>query len=94
MASDFEITVLRDLSEIKATAVEAATTVSNLDTRLFHVQSGVISTIQSDISEVRLNIKELQNDAQKQIWWERFKMAIAPTLVGLHMLFRKLGLNV
>lgn len=91
MATEFELQVLSELSEIKSTASATAATVEGLDTRLFHVQSGVITVLQGDIAE----IKQDQEDDKK---WERIHnvlhYSIGPLLVFLHGLARKLGFSI
>jgi hypothetical protein len=87
VATDFELQVLAELGEIKATAASTAATCTALNERLFNGGSGVITVIQADIDE-------LKTDAKNEVWWDRGKTALGPILVGLHMLLHKFGLKV
>ncbi len=98
-ATEFELAVMKELSEIKtmaATAAAAATNANNtavaastaLHERLFNSGSGVITTIQSDIQEIK-------DDRETEAKWNRLHnvlhYSIAPLLITIHELARKLG---
>jgi predicted membrane-bound spermidine synthase len=93
---------MAELSEIKAmaaTAASAAVAANNaavasstaLTERLFHADSGVIHTIQSDIQE----IKDDRKDDKK---WDRIHNIIhystGPILIAIHQMARKLGITI
>lgn len=91
MATDFELAVMQELSEIKAQGSSTATAVTSLEKRLFN-GSGVIPTMQADIDEIKSDVKEEQR-------WEKVKGILqssvpAGVLVTLHMLAHKLGWKV
>ena len=102
MASDFEISVMQELSEIKsvaATAAQAAIAAKEaalmstqaMNDRLFHPQSGVIATIQADITEMK---EERKVDAK----WERVHnlahYSLTPIVVVAHAVARQLGIDI
>jgi hypothetical protein len=87
----FELDVLRELSEIKSTASATQASVVALNERLFNGGTGIIPVLQEDIAEIK-------SDAKEQ---EKYRMiknivqyASAPVLVGLHILIRRLGVNI
>lgn len=86
MATDFELQVLEELSEIKSATATTAEKVNGLDIRLFHAQTGVIKTIQDDITEIKAN----RVDDHK---WDRIHnivhYSIGPLLVLGHQIARK-----
>ncbi len=102
MATDFELQVMAELSEIKslATAAAAAATAANtaavaattaMSDRLFHPQSGVISNLQGDIAEIK-------DDRKTDQRWERIHnvahYSLTPLVVGFHAVLRHFGVNV
>lgn len=102
MASDFELAVMKELSEIKSRATSAdvnaqaakdasiAATQAMTD-RLFHPQSGVITVLQADIKEIK---EERVSDAR----WERFHnvahYSLPPIMAFLHGIVRHFGIDV
>jgi hypothetical protein len=91
MANEFELQVLAELSAIKSTGATTAQRIASLDERLFNNGSGVITTIQADIVE-------LKNDRKSDAKWERFHnwshYSMGPLLITLHTILRKYGIIV
>lgn len=86
MATEFELQVLDTLGEIKAQGAATAASLTALDARLFN-GVGIVPTLQAEINE-------LKDDAKKELWWDRAKLAIGPLAVALHIAAHKLGLKV
>lgn len=90
MTDDHALQIMAQLSAIQALATEANTKITALDDRLFN-GSGVIATIEKDITE----IKDDRKDDEK---WERIHnvlhYSIGPALVGIHATLRRLGVNI
>lgn len=88
MASDFELAVMSELSEIKSLATSAASATQALNERLFNHGSGVVSTLQSDIQEIK-------DERKSEAKWDRvhniLHYSITPLLIALHELARKMG---
>ena len=91
MATDFELQVLSELSEIKVAAATAVQGATSLDTRLFNSGSGVIANLQSDIQEIK-------DDRKTDAKWDRVHniahYSLGPLLVFLHEIARKLGVAI
>lgn len=102
MASDFEISVMNELSAIKSMATKAASAAeaandsavaatTAMNERLFHPQSGVITTIQGEIKE----IKEVRKSDER---WERLHntlhYSLTPLVVFAHAVARHFGMDV
>lgn len=91
MASDFELQVLAELSEIKSATATAAQRVEGLETRLFNGGSGVIQTLQNDITEMK---DERKTDQR----WDRLHnilhYGLTPLVVGLHAIARHFGVEI
>lgn len=102
MASEFEIAVMEQLSDIKSLATKAAAAAeaanasavaasTAMTDRLFHPKSGVIVTLQSDIQEIK--------DARtSEARWDRFHniahYSLPPLLTFLHGVARHFGWDV
>jgi hypothetical protein len=91
MATDFELQVLAELSEIKVTAATAAATSTALATRLFDGNSGVISTLQSDIIEIKQTAAE---DRKSNNIKDYIHYSATPVLVGIHAFLKHLGVDI
>jgi hypothetical protein len=102
MASDFELQVLAELSDIKtvaATAAQAAIAAKEaalmstqaMNDRLFHPQSGVIAVLQSDIQEIK-------DDRIRDEKWEKIHnvlhYSLTPIVVAAHAVARHLGIDI
>jgi len=91
VATDFELAVMKELSEIKSLATKAASSTESLDERLFNGGSGVINTLQAHIQEVK-------EDRLRDEKWERLHNILhystGPLLITLHQIARKLGITV
>ncbi len=100
--TEFEILVTQELSEIKSLATKAASAAeaandaavaatSAMSDRLFHPQSGVIATLQGDITEIK-------DDRKRDEKWEKIHRTIhyatAPLLVTAHSIARHFGINI
>jgi len=88
--SQFEISVMEQLSEIKTIASTAEANTEALNTRLFNGGAGVISGLQADIQEIKDERKEDKR-------WDRVHniahYSLAPILVGLHAVARHFGIT-
>lgn len=91
MATEFELQVLSELSEIKSVGAATTAKVDALDTRLFNGGTGVIHNLQQDIQEI---IDERQEEQRWNRLHNILHYSIAPILVFAHALARKLGVNV
>ena len=102
MASDFEISVMQELSEIKSLATKAAaaadaantaavTATQTMSDRLFHPQSGVITTLQDDIQEIK-------DDRKTEARWEKIHnvlhYSLTPLVVVIHSVARHFGMEI
>jgi hypothetical protein len=91
MASDFELQVMSELSEIKSLATSAVTSSQAMTERLFHPDSGVISTLQSDITEIK-------DDRKTDARWEKIHnvlhYSLTPIVVAVHATARHLGIDI
>ena len=91
MATDFELAVLKELSDIKSIATTAASNTEALSARLFDGESSVVSNLQNDI-------KEIKDDRKSDQKWERVHniahYSLAPLLVAIHALARHLGMEI
>jgi len=89
--TDFELRVLTELAAIKVSAATAVQVATSLDTRLFNSGSGVITTLQADI-------KEIKDDKKTEDRWNRIHniahYSLTPLLVVLHEIARKLGVSI
>lgn len=91
MATDFEIAVMNELSEIKSLATSAASASTALNERLFNHGSGVVPTLQADIQEIK-------DERKSEAKWDRLHnilhYSITPLLFALHEIARKLGMPI
>ena len=91
MASDFELQVLAELSEIKSMSASTAQQVTGLETRLFNGGSGVVTTLQADIAEIK-------DDRKTDAKWERLHniahYSLTPIVVLAHAAARHLGIDI
>lgn len=91
MASDFELQVLAELSAIKSVGAATSAQVESLQERLFNGGSGVITTLQSDIQEIK-------DDRQQESRWEKIHniahYAMTPLIVGAHAVARHFGIEI
>jgi beta-lactamase class D len=102
VASDFEISVMNELADIKSLATQAnasalaakeASIASThaMSERLFDPQSGVICTLQSGIQEIK-------DDRIREARWEKIHniahYSLGPILIALHEIARKMGMNI
>ena len=89
--TDFELQVMSELSTIKSLASTAVSSTDALNERLFNHGSGVVSTLQADILEIK-------NDRIRDEKWERIHnvlhYSMGPTLIALHQIARKLGITI
>jgi hypothetical protein len=100
--TDFETAIMTELSEIKsaATAANASAQAAKeaalmstqaMNDRLFHPQSGVIATLQSDIQEIK-------DDRIRDEKWERVHniahYSLTPIVVAVHAVARHLGIDI
>jgi hypothetical protein len=100
--NDFELEVMATLADIKGAATAAAAnaqaakeaalmSTQAMNDRLFHPQSGVIATIQADITE----IKEERKTDQR---WEKvhnvLHYSLTPLVVAAHVIARHLGMDI
>ena len=57
-----------------------------------------ISDLRADVAETQGNlgarVSQLEDDTKNDAKWRRLQYVIAPVSVGLHILARKLGLNI
>lgn len=91
MASDFELQVLAELSDIKASVAATAATGTALTTRLFDGDSSVIAVLQSNITEIKdTAIADRRSNNIK----DYIHYSVAPVLVGLHAALRHLGIDI
>ena len=88
--SQFEISVMEQLSEIKTIASTAAANTEALNTRLFNGGAGVISGLQADIQEIKDERKEEAKMNRIHNW---IHYSLAPVLVGLHAVARHFGIT-
>jgi hypothetical protein len=91
VASDFELQVLQELSDIKSSSAATAQQVASLEERLFNGGSGVVHAIQTDIQEMKA--EKIRDDK-----WEHIHniahYSLAPLLVTVHAIVRHLGIDV
>lgn len=102
MASEFEISVMQELSDIKSLATKAASAAeaaqdaataatTAMSDRLFHPASGVIATLQADIQEIK-------DDRKSEARWERIHniahYSLTPIVVAGHSILRHFGINI
>jgi hypothetical protein len=91
MASDFEFSVMQELSAIKSTSASNAATLAALNERLFDGPSSVITTVQDDI-------QEMKDDRKSDARWERLHnvlhYSLTPVVVGIHLIARRIGINI
>ena len=102
MANEFELAVMAELSEIKSLATKAASqaeatnesaiaATTALTDRIFAHPSGVVSTLQANIQEIK---DERKSDAK----WDRIHnilhYSLTPLVVVIHEIARKLGVSV
>ncbi len=89
--TDFEAAVMRELSEIKTIATKAAVSTEALNERLFNHGSGVVTTLQADIDEVK-------QDRLRDEKWERLHniahYSLTPMVVAFHTIARHFGIDV
>lgn len=83
--TDFEQLVVEQLGEIKATGAATAATLTALNQRLFDGPASVITVIQTDIVELKADVKT-------NVWLERGKVSLGPILVVIHAICHHLGL--
>lgn len=90
-ASEFELQVLAELSEIKSVGSATAQQVTSLETRLFNGGSGVVQTLQADIQEIK-------DDRKHDERWERLHnilhYSLTPLVVTIHSFARHFGINI
>jgi len=102
MATEFEIAVMNELSAIKSLATKAAAAAESannsavaastaMSDRLFHPQSGVIVTLQSDI-------KEIKDARVREEKWEKIHnvlhYSLTPLVVAFHAIAKHFGLDI
>jgi hypothetical protein len=91
MGQNHLLEILQMLSDIKATGAATAQKVDSLQDRLFNGGSGVIHTLQQDITEIK-------SDRASQVKWDRFHnimhYTLTPVLVTLHAIARHFGIGV
>ena len=91
MATEFEIAVLQELSDIKSLGAKTAQQVTSLDERLFSGPSSVISKLQSDIMEIK---SERKSDARWEKIHNTLHYSLTPFVVGAHAVIRHFGINI
>jgi len=106
--TEFELQILKELSDIKTTAAIAAATAQALEHRLFNVVGDIPSMkielkgLQDDLTNrvwvelpaLKVEVETLKETAKSDVWWDRAKTALAPLLVGLHIAVRALGVHI
>ena len=85
MASDFELQVLAELSDIKSSSAATAQQVASLEERLFNGGSGAVHSLQNAIEEMKA--EKIRDDR-----WEHLHnilhYSLAPLLVTAHAVAR------
>ena len=91
MATDFELQVLAELSDIKSSSAATAQQVASLEERLFNGGSGVVHAIQQDIQEIKA--EKIRDDK-----WEKIHniahYSMGPIVLGVHAFIRHLGIDL
>lgn len=89
--TEFESAVMNELSQIKSATAGTTATLEALNTRLFEGPASVITTLQSDIQEIK-------DDRKSEAKWERvhnfLHYSLTPLVVGFHAVLRHFGVNV
>ena len=91
MQTEIEALILKELGDIKSTMSATEATVNTLKERLFDGPSSVITTLQSNISE----IKKARETDQK---WDRIHniahYGLTPLVVAIHAIARHFGIEI
>lgn len=102
MATEFELAVMQELSDIKSLATKAAAAAEAANSasvaastamaeRLFHPKSGVIVALQSDIDEIK-------DDRLREEKWEKIHnvlhYSLTPIIVAAHAIAKHFGVDI
>lgn len=107
MATDFELQVLKELSEIKSQSTSTATRLQGFmdwveadnkncaeDRKQLHASADQCTSCKIQIDGMQKDIDELKSDAKEELWWDRGKTALGPVMVLIHIGLHKLGIHI
>ena len=107
MATDFELQVLRELSEIKSQSTSTSTRLQGFmdwveadnkncaeDRKQLHVNAEQYAGYKIQIDGLQKDMEELKSNAKEELWWDRGKTALGPVMVLIHIGLHKLGINI